>query len=90
MHCDRVPDTGERLLFKGSQWKDGAFAGTIRAPVSAPELTLGRGSEWVQRSEKLQPKAKDVSILLSEVMKGCLTHRAEGLFVSHHCLPDDS
>lgn len=90
MHCDRGPDTGKRLLSRGSQWKDGDFAGTIRAPNSAPELTLGRGLEWVHRSEKLQPKAKDVSILLSEVTKGCLTHRAEGLLACHRCLPYDS
>lgn len=63
------------------------FAGTMRATASAPELTLGRGLEWVHQSEKLQPKAKDVSILLSEVTKGCPTHRAEGLLASHPCLP---
>ena len=29
------------------------FAVTVRATASAPELTLGRGSEWVHQSEKL-------------------------------------
>lgn len=54
MHYNMGPDSRERLLSRGSQWKDGALEGSIRAPAIAPELTPWRGQEWVYHSENLQ------------------------------------